>query len=188
MNLKNSILHKQLFLFSIFIWTFSGCSVNDISQNKQDNTGFPDAVLYEAIVTYTNANLKKFDVSAPEIQRFDTNDLLMLNGGIKVNFYDSFGRHSGILTADSGEVVESKQHLLARGNVIVHSDSGYSLYSDTLFYDPTAKQIRSDGFVTIIGPADSLSGYGFQASPDLSDWEIRNSGGVTRRRINSNED
>ena len=93
------------------------------------------------------------------------------------------GERTGTLTADEGSVIEPKKSLKAHGNVIVRSETGLVLYADTLYYDPARDRVLSDGFVTMVSQQDSLSGYGFSAAPDLSDWEIRSPSGATRRRM-----
>jgi len=143
----------------------------------------PDVELFDASITYTQAGQTQFQVHAPHISQFETTDLLLLQGGIEVDLFNELGQHTALLTAEEGEVLEREQRLLAHGNVVVRADSGMVLYADTLYYDPKARRVKSDGFVIIVTDLDSLSGYGFSASPNLKDWEIKNTSGATWREV-----
>lgn len=169
-------------LIPLLLTVAAGCAKLE-EPSKQENVtlGFPDVEIFQASINYTRGEMTRFKVKAPHLSRFEKIDLLLLEGGIEVDMFDSKGEHTGLLTAEKGEVLERKQHLLARGNVVVHADGGIVLYADSLYYNPETERVISDGFVIIVSPDDSLAGYGFSASPNLEDWEIKNTSGTTWR-------
>ncbi len=146
-------------------------------------SGFPDQELYQAVVRLTLEDKPRLTLIAPHLSRFEAQNLLIIDGGLKADVFDAYGKHTAVLTSDEGEIVEGANRLIARGHVVVVSDSGIVLKGDEIQYDPDIGRIVSDGFVTITSPSDSLSGYGFTAAPDLTDWEIKNSSGATWRNV-----
>jgi len=144
--------------------------------------GFPDQELFQATIRFTLEDRPRLVLIAPHLSRFEAQNLLIVDGGIEADMFDLEGRHAGKLTSDEGEVVEGVNRLIARGHVVVVSDSGTVLRGDEIEYNPDVGRILSDGFVTITSPTDSLSGYGFTAAPDLTDWEIKNTSGATWRK------
>ena len=143
----------------------------------------PDVELFDAEVSVTRGEMPLFTVNAPHISRFEQQQLMLFDGGIKVDFFDNEGNHNAVLTSDEGVVRENTNRLDARGNVVVKSDSGLVLLADSLYYEQDRDRVMSDGFVTVITESDSLSGVGFSSAPDLSDWVIFNSSGTTWRKL-----
>ncbi|MFH0765242.1 MAG: LPS export ABC transporter periplasmic protein LptC [Calditrichota bacterium] len=158
-------------------------SIPDPEFQPDPGIGMPDLELFGAEVRFTQADRLRFAIKAGEIKRFEANDLLLLENGVEAHLYDSQGRRTAVLNSDEGDVVERDKSLTARGHVVVKSDSGMVLYTDTLYYDDRAGRIKSDGFVIVVSPHDSIAGYGFSATPSLSDWEIKNTSGATWREL-----
>lgn len=176
----------QLMWLAAILTIGSGC-------NRQENqlpvttaggeVGFPDQEMFQPVIRLTIDDKPRLTLVAKHLSRFEAQSLLLLDGGIKADVYDLDGKHKALLTAREGEVIEGVNSLLARGNVVVTSDSGIVLRGEEIRFDPAFGRIVSDGFVTITSPTDSLAGYGFNAAPDLTDWEIKNTSGATWRDL-----
>ena len=76
-----------------------------------------------------------------------------------------------------GKVDDRKQDMIAYGNVVVVSDSGMILLTDTLRWDNERQKIISEIPVTIISDTDTLYGDTFISDPSLENYEITNSRG-----------
>ncbi len=67
-------------------------------------------------------------------------------------------------------------------NVIVESDSGITLFTDTLSWDHDAELIYTDDSVMITTKQnDTLYGVGFESDLLMNSWRILNPSGVTSR-------
>ena len=72
--------------------------------------------------------------------------------------------------------------LQAIDNVIVESDSGVTLYTDTLSWDNTAEIIFTNDLVMITTESnDTLYGIGFESDVNMEHWKILKPRGVTSR-------
>ncbi|MCF7811436.1 LPS export ABC transporter periplasmic protein LptC [bacterium] len=188
MGRGKATLHKGSTLIGIILLLSSlGCTDLEPPQtvSDDDEVQLPELELYSASVRYTRCDKPMFVIDAPKISRFEIKQKLHFEGGIKVDFYDRDGIHNAIMTSNEGEVMERQNKLVARGNVVVKSDSGLVLLTDELYYIQQENRIISNTYVTVITDNDSLSGVGFSASPDLNDWVILNTSGTTWR--NSDE-
>ncbi len=166
-----------------------GCSKSEPPLPTTDagaGSGFADQELFGAVIRLTQEDLPRLTLRAPHLSRFDDKRLLDLEGGVQADFFDNFGRHRAVLTSETGEIIEGINRLTAKGHVVVKSDSGLVLRSEELHYEEAIGKIQSDGFVTMVSPQDSLSGYGFSSDPDLTNWEIKNSSGATWRKMERN--
>ncbi len=181
------LFHRMLtscgtdFIISAVLLLATGCA--DI-EHPGTGTGedMPDLELFSANVRYNRGETTLFVIEAPHISRLEKEQIMLLDGGIKVDFFDNNGLHNAVLTSDEGVVREKTNMLTARGNVIVESDSGLVLLADELHYEQDINRVLSDGFVTVITSNDSISGKGFSAAPDLSDWVIIDPSGSTWRK------
>ncbi|MBT7618570.1 MAG: LPS export ABC transporter periplasmic protein LptC [Calditrichaeota bacterium] len=188
-NFFPRITVMRIIYIVLVVFTIIGCT--DLEQTDtqvSDLQGFPDVELFGGTISFTKEGLQQFQISAPHISRFDRTNLMLFEDGVTADLYDKLGEHTAVLTSEAAEVFEKAQRLLARGNVIVRSDSGIVVYADTLYYTPDDKLVRSDGFVIMVSPDDSVSGWGFIASPDMGDWEIKNTSGSTWREIITDEE
>jgi len=153
------------------------------AQPVENVAELPDQEIFGAAVRYTRDGFRRLAIAAPRIVRYDARRLLVMEGGIAVDFYDTEGRHQARMTAREGEMLELANRVWARGNVVVVSDSGMVLRTEELRYEPDLESILTESFVTIITPQDSLSGYGKSAAPDLTDWELKRTSGATWREL-----
>ena len=160
-----------------------GCADIDFQSIENNLESPPDVELFGASIFFSTAGEMQLKITAPHISRYQRTDQLILDGGIRAQHYNAEGRPTDWLTAQSGEVFERERRIMAYGNVILHSDSGMVLYADTLIYNPKIDKVTSDGFVIIVTPTDSISGYGLKAATDLSTWQIHNTSGATWREI-----
>ncbi|MFQ5600752.1 MAG: LPS export ABC transporter periplasmic protein LptC [Candidatus Krumholzibacteriia bacterium] len=104
---------------------------------------------------------------------------------IRVEFYDK-GERVSVLTARRG-VLEGGR-ITVIGDVVVVSDEGARLETDSLYWDPKKKKICSDVFVRITRERDAtvLTGSGLSSDPDLvlvdiKDPEVSGPGDPGRR-------
>ena len=61
----------------------------------------------------------------------------------------------------------------AIGNVVAISDSGITLYTDTLYWDAKNEKMSTEDSVMITTlEKDTLYGIGFESDSDLENWVI----------------
>lgn len=87
-------------------------------------------------------------------------------------FFDKDGNQASHLTAVRGDVDEETGIMTARQRVKLISVQGDTLTTDELNYDQDRDLITGPGFVRLAKPDRVLTGYEFEAKPDLSDYEV----------------
>lgn len=92
---------------------------------------------------------------------------------IGLDFYDEEGRINSHLTAREGEVATASNDMTARGQVVVTTENGTRIETESLRYLTSSKQIVSDELVTVTRGRDVLSGVGFVSDPSLEQFEFR---------------
>lgn len=169
---------RYLFIVFIFILLFA-CS-NQESESYESNAekNYPDQESWNTILTITNNGNKVGIVEASHLKKYSKKNLTLISEGLKVDFFNSEGKHTSVLTSEGGRVHDVKQDMIAYGNVIVVSDSGMTLYTDTLKWDNERQKIISEIPVKITSENDTLYGDSFISDPSLENYKITNSRGT----------
>ena len=170
-----------------WLWLCLAAGCSEISEPQVVvRHNVPDNELFVATVRFSRAGQPRFDIHADRITQ-DNRSRVTHFDGVRADFYNHDGGHSALLTAREGLALEAEERLVARGSVVVKSDSGLVLRTEELNYDRRRERVHADGFVTVVTRDDSLSGYGFNAAPDLSDWSIENTSGTTSASMKDKE-
>lgn len=124
-------------------------------------------------------------LKAGKIEKYSNKNITLLKDGITLDFYNEQGQHTSLLTAEGGKVFDINQDMLAYGNVVVVSDSGMTLYTDTLKWDNKKRKIISEVPIMITtDEGDTLFGDSFVSDPNLKNREIINPHGKSVKTVN----
>ncbi len=174
-----------------FHWLFVGlliwaCSQETPQKGQLTESGeLPDQESWNATVLITKEGKTVGVLKAGHVQKFSKKNMTVLDENIRVDFYDEQGNHKSVLTAEGGRVNDVTQDMEAYGNVVVVSDSGVTLYTDTLKWDNKNQKIYSDIPIMLTTEEnDTLYGDSFRSSPDLINYEIINPRGKSAKKIN----
>ena len=101
---------------------------------------------------------------------------------VDVDFFDEFEQHTTNLVSQIAEVDERTNFMTAIGDVIVVSDSGVTLYTDTLMWNSEEELIYTDDPIMLTTENnDTLYGIGFQSDVSMDYWKILQPSGVAER-------
>ena len=133
----------------------------------------PDQQISGAEIALFSGPVRTTLIKADYIEKFNKQDSA-LAWGLDVHFYDSEGKESSHLVADSGLVRETTKMLVANGNVVVVTpeDSAW-LKTEQLFWNGRSEMITTEKFVTIYQHGDTLQGYGLEADRGLKRVKIK---------------
>ena len=77
------------------------------------------------------------------------------------------------MSCDSAEIDDRTKNMLAKGNVLVWSDSSRTkLETSVLHWDNKTQLFYSTEFVTIDSPEEKIQGYGFESDQNLKYYRI----------------
>jgi LPS export ABC transporter protein LptC len=174
-----------LFILLLMNITLFSCEEESAkkSQKAVSHKTYADQMTWDATSSLTNEGRKVGIIKAGLIKKFNKKAITLLSDSIQVDFYDKFGRHTSVLNALGGKVFDQKQDMIAYGNVVVVSDSGITLQTDTLFWDNKRRKVVSEIPVIFTTLSDTLFGDSFEADPDLTNYQIENPRGVTNNKL-----
>ena len=172
---------KRVLLTAAILLVCTGCAekIKPSVLGGMPSTSIPSQESWGSTVEFSDSGVTKAILKAGHIFAFDNSRQTFLDQGVHVDFFDSYGRHSSVLTSERGNVDEATNNLEATGNVVVRSDSGVVVVTDKLFWDNARQKIYSDAFVKITSPTEKLQGQGFESDQNLKNYRIYKATGST---------
>ena len=141
--------------------------------------GLPDAESWNATITLTSEGAKRAVIRSGHLEKYQQRQYILLDQTVDADFFNNKEIYTSNLKSDVAEIDEAKDFLIAMGNVIVISDSGVTLFTDTLSWNNVEEQIFTDDSVIFItDQSDTLYGVGFKSDLELNNWEILKPTGV----------
>jgi LPS export ABC transporter protein LptC len=177
---KYWILLLWLLAGLILVTACSDVSDSEINDNEQV---YPDQESWSSEIVLTKDGIKRARILAGHLMKFNNRSVVSMDDTIEVDFYNIQQSHLSHLQALEAEINEKTNDLIARGRVVVKSDSGVTLYTAELGWDHAQEKIHSEQMVTLITEQDTLRGVGFESDSNLENWIIRQPTGVTKREL-----
>jgi len=166
MKIKNIII--IIILSSLLIFA---CA-SDKTPVPASEANIPDQVMENSTITFTEAGIKSAVIWSKYVEVYEKLDLKRARE-VRADFFDKEGNHTSYLVADSGRIQEKKKKFEALGDVVVTTDEGIRLQTQSLRWDPQVNKIVTDDFVTITKDQNVITGYGLEADQQLKHLIIK---------------
>ena len=168
--------------FLLIILVSLSCSTSNSNGTGEKRDGRPDQESWGVTISMTDAGLQRAIVQAGHLEKFNDRLYILLDQKVGVDFFDLEEKHTSRLTSQLAEVDEKSNFMRAIQNVVVKSESGVTLYTDTLSWDHSLEMIYTDSPVIITTEEeDTLYGIGFESDVQMNHWKILHPSGVTNR-------
>ncbi|MBX3044667.1 MAG: LPS export ABC transporter periplasmic protein LptC [Candidatus Kapabacteria bacterium] len=188
---KHHIKYLKIVFISLFVmWILASVTSCDIFDSKiakpVDSTYVfpePDQSGTDIEVLFVDSGYTKAKLKAKKGRVFQDNQETFLDDMVNVDFYSRFsGARISNLIADSARIDDVTKNMLARGNVVVISDStGNKLETQILEWNNRTQKIYSNEFVKISTRNEIITGYGFESDQNLENYKINRVSGISYR-------
>ena len=149
-----------------------GCQSRPASTPSRAEVRLPDQEARDFTLTESSEGKKNWTLWASYAAMYNNQSLVDAKS-VRIEFFDEKGKRFSTLVADRGLVHQRTNDLEAHGNVVVTTESGIVMNTDSLRWRNTAAKIVSDGFVRVTRKHDIVTGYGFESDPSLDHFHIR---------------
>ena len=171
---------KRCLFFLIFQFA---CQSNELQKSGETRQGRPDAESWDAVITLTNKGAKRGVIRSGHLEKYNDNEFIMLDQNVDADFFNEEEVFTTNLKSLVAEIDEEEDFLVAIGNVVVVTDSGVTLFTDTLSWDNQKEKVfTSDSVIFITEKKDTLYGIGFESDIELNNWKILQPTGVFNER------
>ena len=171
---------KHYFFLLIFLLA---CKSNELQRSGETRQGRPDAESWDAVITLTNKGAKRGVIRSGHLEKYNDNEFILLDQNVDADFFNEEEVFTTNLKSLVAEIDEEEDFLVAIGNVVVVTDSGVTLFTDTLSWDNQKEKVfTSDSVIFITEKKDTLYGIGFESDIELNNWKILQPTGVFNER------
>ena len=168
-------MRNILFPFLVII----SCSSIENETNIDSRDGLPDQESWDVEITLTDEGIMRALVKAGHLEKFNDRNYIILIKNVDVDFFDEEETHTTNLKSMIAEIDEKTNFMTAIDNVVVVSDSGVTLYTDTLKWDSKEEMIYTASPIMLTtNKNDTLYGSGFESDVGLNHWKILYPSGV----------
>lgn len=163
-------------LLLLVLLAFTGCSGKS-TPPKVDLTyigdDYPVQESWDAKIVFSDSGRVKAILLTPYLAQYSRQGALeqQMDSTFRVDFFDEFGKHTSFITANRAKV-HPNTDMEAFENVLVVSDDCTRVTTEYMKWTVSDKKIRSDKFVTITKPTETLSGFGFESDQSLKNYRI----------------
>jgi len=163
------IITKIIIFLSVLVLS---CSIEETQPPQVTSQDTPDQILENSTIVLTVSGIKSTVIKANYLIKYEKKDITLARV-IQADFFDKEGKHTSILTADSGFIHEQRQDMEVLGNVLVVTDDGLKLETTSLRWDPKINKIVTDAFVKITQKNDIITGYGLETDSELKNIKVK---------------
>jgi LPS export ABC transporter protein LptC len=161
----------RLLLAALLLSAGCGDKINPSVQALPE-ASLPSQESWRSTVYFTDSARVKAVLWAGHIADFQTTRITLLDDSVHVDFFDKEGRHTSLLTARRGKVNDATQDFTAYVDVVVVSDSGSTMKTDSLCWTNADRTIHTNAFVDITSPTEHIAGQGLVSDQDLKNYRI----------------
>ena len=148
------------------------CQGKNKGQGTLATADVPDQEFNDFTTSESDSGLVKWMLKAPVARVYSARKLLVTDTP-HIEFFDKQGVLVSVLTSDKGEYNQVTHDLTALGHVVVTSQEGYVLETESLVWVNGPGEIHSEDYVKFTRGNDVLTGYGLRGDPGLRDVEIQ---------------
>ena len=162
-------LIRKLIFISVF---FSiSCSKNDFTDNFEKD--IHDQLSTNVEITLTKKGNVTAKIKSEVLKKNNQSLQLELFDIVNVDLFDENFQQKSLIKSQSAMVNEKENKIKAYGSVVVISDDGKILMTDSLTWDNNSDKIYTDANLEFItSDSDTLYGTGFKSNIDLTNWNI----------------
>ncbi len=135
-------------------------------------TESPSQESWNSTIRFSDSARVKAILWAGHIARFTVQRHTLMTDSLRVDFFDADQKHTSLLTAKRGRVNDATQDFAAYENVVVISDSGTTLRTDSLFWNNATRKITTQAFVDIVSKTEHIMGQGMESDQSLKNYKI----------------
>lgn len=155
-----------------------GCSSSDdlkpSSVGGAQEADPPSQTSFDVTMNFSTDGIIRAVLTSRRVRVYDSRRQTLLDSSLQVDFYSAKNEHTNVLTSLRAVIDDRTKNMIAYDSVKTKSDGGVLVETDSLVWDNTKRQIRSDAFVRITEKSGRITtGYGFESDQDLINYRIK---------------
>jgi LPS export ABC transporter protein LptC len=133
---------------------------------------------WDIVVAISDSGRQEASIRAGHAAEYhqDAKKELVIDGGISVTLHDKSGGPPTLMTAGRG-ILHDNQDIEAFDKVLIRSGDGTTVNTEHIVRTSSDQMLRSEKFVTITKPSQTIRGYGFESDDGMKRYKILQASG-----------
>lgn len=183
MTLNSKHIAKVVFSIIFILLTFSCQERNKAKPKVLDSTDWtlkPEQISHDFEVKFVDSSWVKAILKAGRGRIYTSRMETLIDNSLRLDLYSKNSTNvTTWLTADSARIDDNTRDMIAKGKVIVFSDSSQTrLETSVLQWNQAEQKFFSTAFVRITSPSELIEGYGFESDQYLLNYRIFKVSGI----------
>lgn len=159
-------------VLALIIIAFLGACRETVDVSLLEKYTGPVSIAYNIELVHSDSAIVRTHLRAKKQLKFDDGSFEFPEG-IEIDFFDKGGKVTTTMRADRGFFENNKNLYRGEGDVRVENlEKDQSLASELLFWDPNAKKIYTDKFVTVREKETVFNGTGMEADEGFNEYKM----------------
>jgi len=160
-------------VFTLFIiLSLSSCGKEKPERSEVSGSkSSPEQAIENFTLTQTSQGEKKWELEAERAEIYKREGKTIVQK-LKIKFYDQ-GKITSVLIAREGELRSQSGDMEVRGDVVVTSEEGTTLKTESLKWDANRNKIVTDDLVRQEKGDTIITGQGLESDPELEKVVIK---------------
>ncbi len=148
--------------------------------DSTDWTLKPEQISHDFEVKFVDSNWVKAKLKAGRGRIYTSRMETLIDNALRLELFSKNSSNvTTWLTADSARIDDNTRDMIAKGKVVVFSDSSQTrLETSVLQWNQAEQKFFSTAFVRITSPSELIEGYGFESDQYLLNYKIFKVSGV----------
>lgn len=165
---RNNRVYLLLIGWALFL---SSCK-DEVDPSMFEIYTGPVSIGYDVNLYHSDSAIVRIHLTAKKQLEFETGDYEFPEG-IDITFFDEEGTVTTTIRADKGYYIRKDHLYRGEGDVQVKNlEKEQSLASEELYWDPNAKKIYTEKFVTVTDKKSIIKGTGLEADEGFNEYKI----------------
>ncbi len=172
---QRSLLTLSLLLtcFLVYLLMTNSASVSPPTTTAPGTINQADAIISKFTFTQTKGDRVQWQVDAQQARLFEQEKKAILDK-VAVTLFGLQGREMTVQGDEGTLDTETKNFVLANRSepLVIHTDSGYTIYTNHLAWTDQTREIRTEDPVRIVGHGLDVKGRGLLGHLDTEEFEV----------------
>ena len=166
----------------VMLLLFPSCGVKEkkLGEAITERDSLPSMATMDVVTYISDSGVTRYRMDADEWLVYDRKkpSYWAFEKGVYLEQFDSVFNVDASIKADTAYYYDKQKLWKLMGHVDIKNRKGERFNTELLYWNQATEKVYSDRFIRIEQPDRIITGYGFDSNQQMTNYQIRNMGGV----------
>ena len=164
----------------LLLFTSCGGKEKKLGEAITERDSLPSMATMDVVTYISDSGVTRYRMDADEWLVYDRKkpSYWAFEKGVYLEQFDSVFNVDASIKADTAYYYDKQKLWKLMGHVDIKNRKGERFNTELLYWNQATEKVYSDRFIRIEQPDRIITGYGFDSNQQMTNYQIRNMGGV----------